>query len=154
MYKNLISKIAEQKAQQIEEQRKARANLQRMEKAKYDTAELFIGNLSRVITTKFRGKVYFKQLIDEKPRIFRHTALDTFQDIETEKFYSLVADGVVPKEYKHCILEASLQGFESACIDVIEKDNINCDNKLTKSQLRQILDKQTQLEQHGLMYRS
>lgn len=148
MYKNLINQIATEKAKQIEDQRKQRANIQRMEKAKYDTGELFVGYLSRVITTNFRGKVYFKKLTDSRPRIFRHTTLDTFQDIETEKYYPLVVDGVVPKTDKYCILEACLQGYECACIDVIEKDNINCDNKLTKSQLRQILDKQIQLEDH------
>ena len=148
MYKKMIDEIAERKAKQIEDHRKQVANLQRMEKAKYDTSELFVGNLSRIITTKFRGKVYFKKLTDEKLRIFRYTALDTFQDIETEKYYPLVADGEVPKESKYCLLEASLQGFESACIDVIDQEQIDCDSKLTKSQLRQIVDKQNRIDEN------
>ena len=148
MYKRLIEGIVEEKAKQMEMQRQKIANQRRMEIAKFDTGELFVGNLSRIITTKFKGRVCFKQLTDSKPRIFRHTALNTFQDIETEKFYPLIIDGQVPDGYKHCILEASLQGFESFCMEAIEDKQIDCDNKLTKLQLRQILDNQTRMDQN------
>ena len=148
MYKNLIEKIANEKAKQIEDHRKARANQQRMENAKYDAGELYVGLLSRIISTKFAGKQFFKKLTDAKPRIFRYSALDTFQDIETERYYKLVADGEVPDELKYCILESSIQGYESFCIDAIESKQIDCEVKLTKSQLRNILDEQTRMDQN------
>lgn len=147
MYKNLIRKVAEEKAIEFKQQQKELANQKRIQKEKYNISNLFIGYTSRVITTYDRGRRYLKQLTDATPKIFRHTALDTFQDIETEKLYPILREGKIAKENEICIMEDNLQHYEVACIDILDKDEIKPNTRLSRAQLREILDKQTKLEE-------
>ena len=148
MYKNLINQIVEEKAKQAEIDRKVEANRKRIENAKFSTGNLYVGYVCSIIITKDRGRNRLKKLTDSKARILKYTSKDTFQDIESEEFYPLVREGQYPNEKEYCILEASLSSFEAECIETLSNKGIEPNSKLSKTQLRQILEEQQKLNRY------
>lgn len=153
MYKNLIREIAEQEANKRKEEQKQAANQKRIKKAKYDISNLYVGYISKFITGYYNGRTYLKQLTNHMPRIFRKTGNDIFQDIETEKVYPILMEKQTPHEDENYIVEDNLQLFEVACMEILESQELETNAKLTKLQLRAILDKQTKLDKDRYLFK-
>ena len=142
MYKNLISKIIDQKVEQNNQIRIQQANQKRVENAKFNPNNLLVGYISKVVDDRDNK---LSRLIANSPRLFIRIKDDMLQDIETGKNYLLVLSNQHPNKNIPCVMERDLEPFIATCLDALVEKNIKYDNVLTKNQAKDILNRQTKL---------
>lgn len=102
----------------------------------YDINAIYIGYIAKQQEINENGKIItLKNLIDNKPRMFKYAAVGYYQDIETEKYYPMVGKYQEPEEDGLYIAEEYCKSFKNVC----SQDN---SVRLTAKQCREMLDKQ------------
>ena len=146
MYRNLINKIVEEKVQQNNQITKQQASYRRIENAKYNSSDLLIGYVSKIINDSNNR---LSKLISNTPKIFVRVKGAMLQDIETGKEYPLILTEESPKQDVLCVLENDIEPFVSVCLQTFAEKGIEYDVTLSKNQARDILYRQAKLDSLG-----
>lgn len=113
------------------------------DKQRYNVFDIYIGCIARR-RVDANGNISIAQIIDSKLRIFKHTALDCFVDLEYNNYYPLMSFGERPYSDDYYIPERLLHKNTEEFQQLLEEKGIDLNAKLTIKEIRELVDIQQQ----------